>query len=123
MTWISIKLNIFDQYRIQGLIIEWGDYYSKVYMEDYVKKRNYLNHLKQISAIKNGHCKSGITLTKSRASLSNINQLKENVPKIATPPSKFIITKRTNQPLSSRNKSTEQIMKNFSIEKENLRLV
>ena len=45
-------------------------------MEDFVKKRNYLNHLKQISAIKNGHCKSGITNQKPRLSSLNINLLK-----------------------------------------------
>ena len=45
-------------------------------MEDFVKKRNYLNHLKQMSAIKNGHCKLGMTLSKSRLSSLNMNLLK-----------------------------------------------
>ena len=48
----SIKIN---------LIIYW-DYF----MEDYVNRRNYLHHLKQISAIKNGHGKSAIKISKSR---------------------------------------------------------
>lgn len=45
-------------------------------MEEYVNKRNYLNHLKQISAIKNGQYKSGITQSKSRISLLNNNTLR-----------------------------------------------
>lgn len=42
-------------------------------MEDFAIKRSYLNHLKQISAIKNGHVKSDVTLTKSRLSPMNTN--------------------------------------------------
>ena len=45
-------------------------------MEEYVNKRNYLNHLKQISAIKNGQYISGITQTKSRISLLKNNTLR-----------------------------------------------
>ena len=86
-------------------------------MEEYLNKRNYLNHLKQISAIKNGHCKSGITLTKSRLSQINLNTVSENLSKFSTTASKFIITKRTNPLTSLRNKSTQQIMRSFSIEK------
>lgn len=45
-------------------------------MEEYVNKRNYLNHLKQISAIKNGHYISGITKTKSKVNLIDNNTLR-----------------------------------------------
>jgi hypothetical protein len=97
-------------------------------MEDYVSKRNYLNHLKQISAIKNGHCKSNLN-NKSVARLSSLNInfiIKENI-SVNSNFMKLSATKRvmnSNGPVSVRNnQSTEKIMKSFNIEKENLRLV
>lgn len=85
-------------------------------MEEYVKKRNYLNHLKQMSAIKNGHYKSSISPNKSRIQL-NLNSLTDNISKFANTSSKFNISKRSNPIATVRNKSTEQIMKSYSIEK------
>ena len=72
-------------------------------MEEYVNKRNYLNHLKQISAIKNGQYISGITQSKSRIKLLNNNNFFTNT----SPKSQLSITRRSNQPFSNRNKSTE----------------
>jgi hypothetical protein len=43
-------------------------------MEDFLRKRKYLNHLKQISAIKNGHYKSSLNLTNSRLLRTNSNK-------------------------------------------------
>ncbi len=86
-------------------------------MEEYVKKRNYLNHLRQMSAIKNGHYKSSISLNKSRLSQLNLNSLTDNISKFSNTSSKFNITKRSNPITTVRNKSTEQIMKSYNIEK------
>ena len=88
---------------------------DKIMIEEYVKKRNYLNHLKQMSAIKNGHYKSSISLNKSRLSQLNLNSLTDNISKFTSTSSKFNISKRSNPIATVRNKSTEQIMKSFSI--------
>ena len=84
-------------------------------MEEYVKKRNYLNHLKQISAIKNGHYKSSIALTKSSVSQMNLNGFADNISNLTQTSSKFGMSKRSYPFTTTRNKSTEQIMNSYSI--------
>ena len=84
-------------------------------MEEYLKKRNYLNHLKQISAIKNGHYKSSIALTNSRLSLLNLNGFAQTISNFTQTSSKFGMSKRTYPLATTRNNSTEQIMKTYSI--------
>ena len=78
-------------------------------MEECVKNRNYLNHLKQISAIKNGHYKSSIPLTNSKASQLNLNDFAENISNLTHTSSKFGISNRTCPLATNRVRSTEQI--------------
>lgn len=84
-------------------------------MEDFAIKRSYLNHLKKISAIKNGHVKSDVSLGKSRLSPMNLNPVKENLSNISNTLSKFNLSRRNKLSSSSRNKSTEQIMRSFNL--------
>ena len=80
---------------------------NRLNMEDYLLKRNYLNHLKQMSAIKNGQMRHTLVISQPKRVANNTSTLRENQCQMnSTQQSKFA-TRRKKLHSSPSKKSTE----------------